>query len=468
MKEKFGYLFRNVGLLMVSNFATKILTFLMVPLYTSVLSTKEYGIYDLLYTAMVMLIPILSLNIVDAVMRFSIGAEQEDHTINLTAGVKYTVFSVFLLILGVFFGGFVLEFNTIRDYAVEFVLLYTAYSLYELLSQFSRGAGKVSDVAAASFLSTVITIACNLYFLLVLKLGIRGYFYAAILSLLVPDLYLILRGRLYRYIRFDRKAFSISEREKEMLKYCIPLIVINLSWYINNLVGRFVVSLYCGVEANGVYSVAYKIPAILNAVQVVFIQAWQLSAVREFNAKDGEPFYRRTYQGCQIVMTMLCSSLIVGSRILAKILFHNEFYGAWAYVPTLLTYIVFNTLSGTVGGIFTAVKDAKSLTTSALAGAIVNIGLNFVLVYYLGPLGAAIATVVSSVVIWGMRMIAVRNHMVLKLNYWVHILEFAILIIQAALMTTITGVLGYSLQIVLWVALLLLNYYDVRKSNDAV
>ena len=38
---KYEYLLKNVGLMTISNFGSKILSFLLGPLYTSVLSTTE-------------------------------------------------------------------------------------------------------------------------------------------------------------------------------------------------------------------------------------------------------------------------------------------------------------------------------------------------------------------------------------------------------------------------------------------
>ena len=45
----YRYLAKNIGVLAISNFATKILSFFLVPLYTSILSTSEYGTYDLFH-----------------------------------------------------------------------------------------------------------------------------------------------------------------------------------------------------------------------------------------------------------------------------------------------------------------------------------------------------------------------------------------------------------------------------------
>ena len=69
MKGK-RYLAKNIAFLTVGQFGTKLLTFFLVPLYTSVLTSAEYGTYDL-YSAMVgLFVPILTLNISDATTVF--------------------------------------------------------------------------------------------------------------------------------------------------------------------------------------------------------------------------------------------------------------------------------------------------------------------------------------------------------------------------------------------------------------
>ena len=248
-----------------------------------------------------------------------------------------------------------------------------------------------------------------------------------------------------------------------MLRYCLPLTVNTLSWYINGVSNRYIITWICGIAANGIFSVAYKIPAILNAVQTIFIQAWQLSAIREYDPEDKDGFFSATYQGCHSVMVVLCSGIIVGTRIMAKILFANEFYAAWEYVPTLLLYIVFNTLAGTVGTVFAAVKDSVSPTKSGIAGAVVSVVLGIVLVFAIGVHGAAIATVISSIVIWGMRMLYARKYIKLKINLRKHLAEYALLVLQAALMTLITHPLGYTAQVAIWVVLAVLNLKELGK-----
>lgn len=72
MKKKYSYLSNNVKLFTISSFGQKILSFLLVPLYTSYLNTQEYGIIDLVATTINIIIPIFSLNIAEGIMRFTL------------------------------------------------------------------------------------------------------------------------------------------------------------------------------------------------------------------------------------------------------------------------------------------------------------------------------------------------------------------------------------------------------------
>ena len=72
MHEKIIYLIKNMGWMTISNFGSKILIFLLVPFYTRVLTTEEYGIYDISYTIVVLCVPLLTASIAESVMRFVI------------------------------------------------------------------------------------------------------------------------------------------------------------------------------------------------------------------------------------------------------------------------------------------------------------------------------------------------------------------------------------------------------------
>ncbi len=76
MNHRIKRLAKNTGILTLSSFASKLLGFFLVPLYTSVLSTEEFGRYDIIVSTLTILLPVVTLNISDAVLRFSLEKEK--------------------------------------------------------------------------------------------------------------------------------------------------------------------------------------------------------------------------------------------------------------------------------------------------------------------------------------------------------------------------------------------------------
>ena len=250
-----------------------------------------------------------------------------------------------------------------------------------------------------------------------------------------------------------------------MLHYCRPLIANSVAWWFNSAADRYIVIWFCGMAENGIYSVGYKIPSILNIFQSIFNQAWTLSAVRDFDPEDKDGFFKKMYGLYNCLMVLMCSILIILDRFIAKILYANEFFLAWKYVPFLLISIVFGAVSGYVGGIFSAVKKSSLYAQSTIVGAAVNIILNFILVQYMGALGAAVSTGISYMVVWAMRVIVLRKYINMKINYVRDCISYGILWIQAILLLIYPDetIFLYVIQILLLVIIICLHYGDLRK-----
>lgn len=462
MNSRFSYLLKNTGLLLIGNFSSKILVFFLVPLYTSVLSTEEYGIFDLLDTTMLLIYPILTLNIIDGVMRFSLDNNYKKNEV-FTIGIKYIFISIALIFIVLINLNLIFKYDYLKSYSMNFVLLYISYSFYQLLIQFTRGLDEIKKISIAGVISTIVMIFSNVMFLLFMNLKLNGYFYAYILSYFIPSIYLFIKCKLWQYFAIGSMRLSVSKNEVDMLKYSIPMIFTTIGWYINSVSDRYVVTLFCGFSANGLYSVAYKIPSILVSLQTIFIQAWQLSAIKEISSEDKTKFYNQMYEICQFVMVFSCSLLIILTKLLAKLLFSNDFFEAWYYVPFLLLYCVFNTLSGVLGGIFAAVKDTRIFAKTAIIGAILNIVLNVLLVYKFGAIGAVVATVVSSIVIWFQRIQCSNQYIHWEFNKTRHYFEYILLLIQALIIMKVSASSAYIMEFIVLIILLVINKEKINQ-----
>lgn len=431
--SKYKYLIKNVGLLTLSSFATKLLSFFLVPLYTSILSTTDYGTYDIFNTTVGVLLPILTLNIQDAVIRFALDKNYKNESI-ATIGLRYVIRANMIVAAGLVINK-IFDFSTLANqYAVYFFLMFLTQSLSGVVISYIRGTDRIADLSVSSVLASLVTIGLNIFFLVNLKIGLKGYFLANIIGPIAQSIFLMVRGKMLQTANFHLKY---STENKEMLSYSKPLIANALAWWINNASDRYIVIFFCGLAANGVYSVASKIPSILNVCQGIFNQAWELSAVKDFDPNDESGFFAKTYRTYNCLMTIVCSMIIVFDKFLAKILYAQNFYDAWKYVPWLTIAILFGAMSGYVGGFFSAVKNSKVFAISTVVGAISNIVLNIIFTPVIGPMGAAIATTICYGEVFFIRFIQSRKYIKLKINVVRDVCSYILLIIQAIALCTI-------------------------------
>lgn len=454
----YKYLAKNIGVLTLSNFATKLLSFFLVPLYTSILTTEEYGIYDLFSTTIYLLIPILTLNIQDATIRFSLDKNYEKKDI-ISISLKIFAKGLTILLAFAVVNRMTDLFPIFNKYLLVFVLMYLFQALVGIMTAFARGCEKITEISIASVLGSVVFIGLNILFLVVFRFGLLGYFLSSILGNISQVLYLITVTQTLRYLRFRK---TNKDAENDMLQYSCPLIANTVAWWITNASDRYVVIWLCGTAANGIYSVAYKIPSILNILQSIFIQAWTLSAVKEFDPEDKDGFFSNMYNGFNCLMVLACSFLILSDKFFARILYAKDFYKAWEYVPFLLISIVFGATAGYIGGIFSALKEAKMLAQSTTIGAVVNLILNFILVYLVGPIGAAVSTAISYIIVWGIRLCYMRKYLRAKLYLKRDVVSYILLVAQAILLLLMTnGCMIYVFQIVLFAMLIVLYRKEV-------
>lgn len=427
--DKYGYLMKNIGLLTISSFGTKILSFILIPIYTSILSTAEYGTFDIYNTTILLLTPILTLNIVESLLRFSLDKEQNKKSV-FAIGLRNITIACFAFALIVSLNKVFNWISIFNEFFVEFFLLFIFGLFYDVLANFARGIEKVKHVAVAGSINGVIMMVANILFLVVFKFGLKGYFYATILSYILPVIYFIFVLRIWRYFSFsgDKKL------AKAMYKYSTPLMMNSVCWWAVNVSDRYVVTWLRGVAENGVLSISYKIPSILNIVQTIFSQAWTISSVKEYdNLEEREAFYSEIYLIYNAGMVIVCSMLVLLNQIIAMILFKAEFYGAWLYAPFLVISTVFGAMSGLLGGIFSAAKKSKIFAISTIIGASINIGLDILLVYYYGAIGATIATLVAYIIIWIIRLIFAKRMVNLKINLIRDVIAYVLIIGQGVI-----------------------------------
>lgn len=459
-KNKYSYFVKNIFLLLISGFATKMLGFFLAPLYTSVLTTAEYGTYDIMTTTIGLLSPILSISVYEAVMRYSLAKEYPQEEI-FTVGFIQILIAAFLAGIIIIFNHITGIIPQIDQYIGFFTLLFIIQLLNQLILAFIRGIDRLEIISAYSIISTLLVCSLNILFLAVLKLGIHGYMLANIIGQGSALLFALLASKSFRYIKvssFNRPLYL------EMIRYSRPLVINSISWWINSSLDRYIILIFCGVSANGIYSMANKLSALIDTLQSIVSQAWQLSAIKEFDKNDASGFFINIYNAYNCLIMLSCSALVIMCKVIASLLFRKDFFAAWQYTPWLMLAASFGALSGYVGSIFASVKATKVIAASTFIGAGINLTLDILLIKPLGPMGAAIATLISYIVIWGVRLFQVKKYIRLKVNLRRDLLVYFLILCQI-------GVLLYDskfsipVNILIWIWELFLFREIVNKTG---
>ena len=181
---------------------------------------------------------------------------------------------------------------------------------------------------------------------------------------------------------------------------------------------RYILMLFWNAGVVGLYTAASKLPAMINLVSSIFQQAWQYSTAKEIESEDKTDFFSTVLRGYLYICVCSCGGLILFNKVICKILLKTEFYNAWRFVPLLLLAAMFGCISTYFGTFYQALKKNTMLMVSTVAGAIINIILNFVLIPIYGGFGAAIATVISYIVVTIVRVIDVRKKVRLDIQWW--------------------------------------------------
>lgn len=423
MDRKYKALFSNTAAFAASNFASKILTFLLIPLYTSVLSTNDYGIADLITNTIIMVYPVLTLNIMEATLRFAFEKDVLKDEVLVNSIVFVFISEVILVAATPFVRR---RSASMGGYWLWFEIIFLGYNLQQILSQYVKGIGKTKVFAVSGVIHTVVLISSNLIGLLFLKLGLKAYLFSIAAGYFITFLYLILAGRV------KISVFHVNwPLMKDMLRFSLPTIPNNIAWWVSTSADKYVIIGYIGIAASGIYSVAYKIPSILTLFSNIFTSAWTISAIQNVGDKDSGKFQSEVYEYFSVANVLACSALILLAKPLGGILFARDFYMAWKCVPLLLVAYTFSGQAGFFASSFRAVKYTKGLFSSTSIGAVANIILNFFLIKQFGMLGAAFTTMVGFALTFYIRCHTVRKVIDISFNLGRDTIVYLLLIIQA-------------------------------------
>lgn len=402
-------LLKNTGIIAVGGIATKLVQFLLLPLYTTVLTTAEYGTVDYINTIALFLVPAVSLLMDEAMFRFLIDCRNDlDREKVVTAscavlGSGCCIFAVAMLAIWL----------ALRPANLGWVVaLVISQCLLTMASAVMRGFGDTVTFTVMNLLASLATIIMNVLFIAVFCWGVVGMLSATVIAQGATALVFMARKKIWRYI--VPAAFEKGEA-RDMIRYSLPLIPNKVSWTIMNMLDRLIIMNTIGAAASGVYAVSYKFPGVMDQVYGFFYQSWKESSARALgDEEDADAFYNSVYRALRRFMMSVVLGMTALMPLVYGILIKGSFDEGILYVPILLLATYFSNMSGFYGGVFTAHKDTMIMGTTTVVSAALCILLCFLLIPLYGLYGASLATIAATFTVNEYRRIKVAKYVKLR------------------------------------------------------
>ena len=177
--------------------------------------------------------------------------------------------------------------------------------------------------------------------------------------------------------------------------------------------GRFHYYIYRGISASARCALQRF---LLNVLQQIVQQAWQLSAFQEFKSSGLKHFYDVIWRVYHALMSVGSALVITLSPFIARVLMQRQFYSAWPLISILVLAFYLSAINNFLGTIYQAYMRTKPLLVATVVGAVACLAFTAVLVHDWGISAAAFGVFVGSLVIFVIRVIDVRRLMTINMR----------------------------------------------------
>lgn len=379
------------------------------PILTRILTVEEYGIMNMISMVLIIVIAFSKLGIQNSVLRTYAEVKNNNSIYtedNLYATVFTTVISASILACGLtasaaYYGWLSFFFDdTTSHYLLLAAILIVIRVMWTIGSNVLVAHQRSKLMARFSILQRYFALVVIISVLLLTTTGLHGYYYAMIGSetlILALLMFVLLKG-----INYKPSAFS-PDLLKDMAKYGLPLLGLEIANSILSLGDRLIISKYLGSEPLGAYSAAYN---LCTYIQLIIIASY---------GKAVKPMYMNTFEaeGQAATKQLLDSALayyvmaalpiitilsVVAPQVLS-LLASSKYDAGAIIIPWVVSGLVVNGAVVMICAGLHLYKNTRIFMYAMIVSAVVNIGLNFIFIPKYGILGAALTTLLSYLVL---------------------------------------------------------------------
>lgn len=384
----------------LSSVLTRFISVFLVPVYTRIFTPTDYGVVSLVVVVTALLNILLILSLDNSMGRWFYDSEDErDRKVTLNTFLWSCVcVAVLFAAVVILFRSFIAS-SLLREPATEPLLLLMAANLpLGVFSVFTTNVLRMQRRAATTIVFTITTslinIALNVLFVIILRRGIIGIFYAQIITSCIAIVWTFILF----HEQISPRYFNWT-RWREMLIFSLPLIPGTVAFWVINLSGAYFVGLMNSTHEVGLYYIGTNIASILAVVTGAFQMAWGPFAYSIYKSPEAKQVYAQVLLAFLAVTCLMGLGLMLFAREVLMILTTSDYLEA-AWVAGLLSFNHILIGLGYIASIGTGIaKNNKAFGAAMVASAAMLVGLNLILVPMYGKEGAAASILISQCVV---------------------------------------------------------------------
>jgi O-antigen/teichoic acid export membrane protein len=390
----------------------RVLNYLLVPLYTRVLDPAEYGVVTEFYAYVAFLYVLLGYGMETAFFRYS-KTEESGKIVFSTALLSIIATTLLFLILAIGFSGNIasyMGYASHREYIIWFALILGFDSICAIPFAQLRLQGRAARFAFVRSVNIFTNIGLNLFFLLFCPYALKTWGSSAILEFIYdPDFgvgYIFISNLIASAITFILLISSAKGVKlvfntvlwKQMMIYAWPLLIFGLAGVVNETFDRILLKHLLPEDSDpiyqlGIYGACYKISILMT----LFIQTYKYAAepffFEQMKNQDAKLLYARVMNYFVAICGFIFAAIMLNIDIVI-LLIGREFREGAAVIPILLMANLFLGIFYNLSVWFKLTGKTFHGAMVAVAGMIITLVLNFLLIPRFGYIGAAWATFV--------------------------------------------------------------------------
>lgn len=414
---------KNTVILTFGKICTQFVSFLLLPLYTAILEPEVYGIADLFNSYIYLIIPIVSLMLDQGLFRFLLECRNNKNKQKELLSTVLLINCVEIIVYTIIYA--LIQSHIQSQYKI-FLLIDVIINIFlNTYMQFARGIGKTGAYAWGSFLSASVTVISNVILLVGLRIGAWGLFLSTVIGRAVSLIVLMICVKTWEY--FSVKSFSY-QKTKDLLKYSLPFVPNQLSWWVVGVSDRTIISWFLSVAANGLYSVANKFSSIYITFYNIFNLSWTESVSLHINDEDSVEFLDSTINTLFSLFYSVCIGIIAYMPLFFPILINEKYEEAYLQIPILMLAVLFQVIVGLYSVIYVALKKSKEIAETSFWAAVINIGVDIALIKFIGLYAASISTLVAYAVMTVYRYFHIKRYVNVPLKHKMRYCIIAIMV----------------------------------------